>query len=445
MNTRDVRRWILLLTALFIGGVGTSQAVELKAGFARCDITPEKAVPMWGYGARHALLSQGVRDPLFAKALVLEAGKDKVAIVGMDIGRGPTEPMITHIRRAIRETSGIQWVMIAGSHTHHGPVIELKDEPGKGKGTFDDAVAYAKALEQHLIEVITQAAANAQPAKIGWDSDNVSWNRNRQTKIEPKPVDPELAVVRVDSLDGKPIAILVNFAAHPVNLSIMDRRFSSEYPGQMMNTVEAALATNCLFMQGAEGDLSCNKGNLENIEAFGKAMGEKVVEIAKGIQTAAPKKPSIQGIDTEFTFKSRLDLFNPFVQSVLKQGFFPEMIAMLDECQNNIIRPVLTTVLISRQLALVGGSGEFFCSHSVRLKERARGIKTLFFGCCNGHHMYFPTVESTAEGGYGCDPLVSWVSLGAGEEMMNKALINIYTLSGKYDQQSMFAVRDATP
>jgi hypothetical protein len=46
--------------------------------------------------------------------------------------------------------------------------------------------------------------------------------------------------------------------------------------------------------------------------------------------------------------------------------------------------------------------------------------------------MYFPTIEAAAEGGYGADPTVSWVALGAGEQMMNKALINIYTMMGKY-------------
>jgi len=46
--------------------------------------------------------------------------------------------------------------------------------------------------------------------------------------------------------------------------------------------------------------------------------------------------------------------------------------------------------------------------------------------------MYFPTVEGAAEGGYGADATVSWVSLGAGEEMMNQALIDIYTMLGRF-------------
>ena len=89
-------------------------------------------------------------------------------------------------------------------------------------------------------------------------------------------------------------------------------------------------------------------------------------------------------------------------------------------------------MLVNGELALVGGSGEFFCEHSIGLKARSRAKKTLFFGYCNDHQMYFPTIQGAAEGGYGADASVSWVALGAGEEMMNKALINIYTMMGKY-------------
>jgi neutral ceramidase len=56
---------------------------------------------------------------------------------------------------------------------------------------------------------------------------------------------------------------------------------------------------------------------------------------------------------------------------------------------------------------------------------------TLFFGYCNGHSMYFPTIEGVSEGGYGADEPVSPVEVGAGEKMMNRALTNIYQLIGR--------------
>jgi len=422
---------------LVLGTIAMSQAhaATFKVGYAQRDITPAKPVPMWGYAARRNLLSKGVLDPLHAKAVVIEVGRQKLAIVGLDLGRAPRTDMMQRIRDAVKTASGVGLVMIAGSHTHSGPVVELRDKPGEGKGAYDDAIAYTVELEKKLIDVICEAAGKTRDARIGWGSARVDMNRNRHSKIEPKPLDPELNVLRLDDLQGKPIALVVNFAAHPTMLSAVDLRFSAEYPGRMMDEVERVLGSPCVFMQGAAGDMSVrttekNRG----IEAFGKALAGEVLAVAKGTVTHVPEKPGIQGMDETFTVETRLDFQNPLLQLVFGQAFFPELAAacMDNDIQKNTIRPHLTTVLVNGELALVGGSGEFFADHANRLKARSRAKKTLFFGYCNGHHMYFPTIEATAEGGYGADPKMSWVALGTGEQMMNKALINIYTMMGKY-------------
>lgn len=410
-------------------------AEGFQVGFAKADITPTASMPMWGYGARHDAMSTGVRDPLFAKAVVIDVGEDKLALVGLDLGRSPRADMMPRIRAAVAEKSGINFVMLSGSHTHHGPVIELQDEEGKGKGKYDDAIAYAAELESKLIAVINEAASDVRDARIGWGSAEVLMNRNRQTKIEPKPTDSELTVLRFDDLDGKPIALMVNYAAHPTMLPGQDLRFSAEWPGQMMYTIEEAMETNAGFLQGAAGDMSCQPTDeTRTIELFGKAIGEEAVRIAKAIVTHVPETPSIQGMDEDFEYTTRIPVDNPFVAKLLAEAFFPEFgVAAFDEMKGDRITPHLTTILINQELALVGGSGEFFCNHANRLKERARGVKTVFVGYCNGHHMYFPTIEAASEGGYGADPTVSWAPVGAGEEMMNKALINIYTMLGKYE------------
>jgi hypothetical protein len=141
-------------------------------------------------------------------------------------------------------------------------------------------------------------------------------------------------------------------------------------------------------------------------------------------------------MDEDFDYATRVPLDNDATKALLSAAFFPELAAAaVDAMKGDRITPHLTTILINKELALVGGSGEFFCDHSNRLKERAWGLKTIFVGYCNGHHMYFPTIEATSVGGYGADAAVSWVPVGAGEEMMNKALINLYTMLGKYSLQ----------
>jgi hypothetical protein len=408
-----------------------ADAGDFKVGFAKRDITPQAPTPMWGYGERHAMLSQGTADPLLAKAVVIQAGDDSLAIVGMDLGRGPTTAMMKQIRHAVQEKAGVDHVMISGSHTHHGPVIELTDRPGFGKGKFDDAVAYTKRLPELLIEAIVEANAAAVPARIGVAKKNVELNRNRHTKRTSKPTDPMLAVIRFDDVTGKPIAVIVNYAAHPVTMDEMILKFSADYPGALQNRVETSMETNCVFMPGASGDLSTNRGAMNGTQ-YGEALGDHVIELAKSVETKAPADPSIKAKTNKFKFKSRVDFKNSLLMALFAQAFFPELVRNFADEFAEGVEPELTTALVNGELALVGGSGEFFCNHANRLKERSYVADTLFFGYCNGHHMYFPTIEAASEGGYGGDATVAPVEIGAGEQMMNQALINIYTMLGKF-------------
>jgi Neutral/alkaline non-lysosomal ceramidase, N-terminal len=422
------------LSFLFITP-GIADDSVFKVGFAKRDITPQGATPMWGYGERHAMLSQGTADPLMAKAVVIEAGDDRLAIVGMDIGRGPTSAMMEQIRKAVAKKVGVGHVMIAGSHTHHGPVIELTDRNGFGKGKFDDAVAYAKRLPELLIEAIVEAKNNAVPARIGVAKKNLELNRNRHTKRTPKPTDPMLAVIRLDDAAGKPIAVIANFAAHPVTMDTMVLKFSADYPGALQNRVEESLKTNCVFMQGAAGDMSPNRGELSG-KQYGEVLGDHVVALAKSVETKTPEHASIQAKVNHFKFTSRVDFNNSILLALYERAFFPELVRNYAQEFAGGIEPELTTVLLNGDLALVGGSGEFFCNHSNRLKQRSYVNDTLFFGYCNGHDMYFPTIEAVSEGGYGADATVSPVEIGAGEQMMNQALINIYTMLGKFPPET---------
>ncbi len=423
--------FLLSLTALARAADG-----PFLVGFAKRDITPQAATPMWGYGDRHNALSTGLLEPLMAKAIVIEAGGERLAIVGMDIGRGPTPEMMKQIREAVADKAKVGTVLIAGSHTHHGPVIELTDAPDHGQGTYDDAVAYSKRLPELLIEAISEAAGKLEPAKIGVAKADVKRNRNRHTKQPVKPTDPMLAAIRFDSLDGKPIAVLVNFAAHPVTLPSSLLKFSPDYPGHMQNRVEAELGTNCVFMQGASGDLSPDRGDLDT-KAFGEALGDDVIKLVKDLETTIPEKASLKSKVDTYDFTTRVDFNNRILVMTFQKAFFPELVNNFVKEFGGGIKAESTTVLLNGNLALVSGSGEFFCNHSNRLKQRAYVPDTLFFGYCNGHHMYFPTIEAASEGGYGGDPTVSPVAIGAGDKMMNQALINIYTFLGRFPKNTI--------
>src|SRR5215510_297324 len=160
MSQRTSRKFSILvfvLLALTGAAIAQTPAPVFKAGAARRDVTPREPTPMWGYGDRHDALSQGTLDPLYAEALVIQAGEKKLAIVGLDLGRSPAEASLQRIRQRIKSEAGIEYSFIAGSHTHHGPVLELTDAPGKGKGRFDAALRYYTQLEDAIVAAIVEA------------------------------------------------------------------------------------------------------------------------------------------------------------------------------------------------------------------------------------------------------------------------------------------------
>src|SRR5262245_20881370 len=187
---------------------GSLAADNLKAGAATVDVTPPIGHAMWGYANRHDSPSVGVLEPLKARAVVLAVGDQRLAIVSLDLGRPPTRQSTAAIRKRAKADAGVEHLVLVASHTHHGPVIELDNWP-------KPETSYGRQLEQKLAEVIVAAAKELKPARLGVASKEVALNRNRHSKRPDAPVDRELVVVRVEDSDGKPIAHLVNFAAHP--------------------------------------------------------------------------------------------------------------------------------------------------------------------------------------------------------------------------------------
>src|SRR5215475_1642900 len=435
MSQQTSRKYSILVFALLAftsAAYAQTPAPVFKAGAARRDVTPREPTPMWGYGDRHATLSVGTLDPLYADALVIQAGDRKLAVVGLDLGRSPAEASLQRIRQRIKSEAGVEYSFIAGSHTHHGPVLELTDEAGKGKGRFDAALRYYREMEDAIVAAIVEANSKLAPAKMATGAIKLDgFNRNRHTKQDVKPSDRDLAVMRFDDANGKPIAILVNWTAHPTMIPSSTLKFSADYVGAMKAEVEKQTGAHVIFMQGASGDQSVNAGPNRDYQAFGQALAREVVKLATSLTPHEVTSPSLELREDRFKFTSRTDLSNPIVRAAYEKAFFSELIPnFIDEYVDGV-RPRLTLALLNGDIALVGVSGEFFSSHSIRLKERARVKQLFFFGYCNGYHQYFPTIEAVAEGGYGADNQVSPVAVGAGEQMMNTALVWYYQMTGK--------------
>jgi hypothetical protein len=406
-------------------------AAQFRAGAGRREITPREPVPMWGYGDRHAALSGGVLDALYADAVVIEAEGRRVAIVGLDLGRSPGEESLERLRIRLKQDSAIDYAFLAGSHTHHGPVLELTAKEGRGAGQFDAALRYYRELEDAIAAAVAEAARNLTPARAAAGSTQLEGlNRNRHTKLDPKPVDKTLAVLKLETLEGNPLAFIVNYAAHPTSIPSKVLKFSADYPGALKNLIRRETGAAAVFMQGACGDLSTNRGGMDHT-AYGEALAREALKLAAGIETRPSGKPALAIREDRFTFKSRLDFKSPLIRTMLEQAFFPELVRNFFDDYADGVRPRLGVALLNGDIAMVGASGEFFSSHALRLRERSRLKNLFFFGYNNGYHQYFCTIEAAAEGGYGAEPATSPAEAGAGERMMDAALIWIYQMLGR--------------
>jgi hypothetical protein len=416
--------WIETLTCVVVVGLASAVAAVdapvLRAGAAVADITPPPGLPMWGYGGRRDLGAQGTRDRLWASAVVLEVGETKLALVGLDLGRAPARRTMDWIRIKVKDDAGVGHVMVVGSHTHHAPCIELED--------LEPTASYVRELREKIADAIGRASRAAVPAKLAAATAQVERNRNRHSKLPEKPVDRTLTVLRLLSLDDRPIATVVNFAAHPTTLPATLFQYSADYPGPLRVRVEKEIGGHCVFLQGAAGDLSTDRRG-QSLEEYGEALGDDVVRLARTLTPLAPAAPSLRVVEEELHFPSlRVDLKDPATYLRYTLAFFKALVDAFAQEYKDGVRPQLSVAVLNDEVGLVGASGEFFCGHSLKLRDRARLPHLLFLGYCNGYHQYFPTIEACAEGGYGADPEVSPVEIGAGERVMDRALIHLYRL-----------------
>ena len=212
-------------------------------------------------------------------------------------------------------------------------------------------------------------------------------------------------------------------------------KFSADWPGVMAAIVEKEAGAPCLFLQGAAGDLSPNPPHdVHGPQAFGEAVGRAALDQIKAIKCGSQPRPDLSVRSEAFTFPARLDVSSPLVRTTLSRAFFPELVAFYEREYREGVRPQMTVALLDGKLGLVGLSGEPFCGHSLSLRKRSRLDHVLLCGYCNDYQQYFPTIEATAEGGYGTAPPINMAEIGAGEKMTDKALIALYRMRGLLPQ-----------
>ena len=434
----------------------------LEAGASQVDITPPPGLEMYGFYNRitehkHAT---GTLDPLYARVLVLQAADHRLALVTLDLGRTFNEAWLQRLRDAAKAESGVDALIVTASHTHSGPNI-LDIYPDNRPPEWEEAAL------TRISGAIHDLSQHLEAARIGTGFGNASISYNRR-KVDPEghvtmfwtnpekvpngPVDSTVGVIRVDRGDGSPIAILVNYACHPTVLRLRQPAvfLRLHRPDGLDGGLRLRREAGLLLPQGAAGDINpyfdgtpLAKGGLEKREWTGHELGAEAARVAQAIKTEEASTPSIDFADDVMGFpwrwepkKFRDDLVR--VHGPLLLQDHADILAA--PTPPKALELHVTTLLINRQIAIMGMPGEPFVNFQQGWRDRCP-IRTCFFlGYANGYYDYFPTILAASQGGYGAADSDTYVAVGAGERMLDHAVIRAQRMLGQLND-----VPQATP
>jgi neutral ceramidase len=396
-------------------------ASSLRAGLAKIDITPTQPVLLAGYASR-TNLSQGVHDPLSARAVAFDQDGKRLVLVSLDnLGfyNRTAEPM----RQAILESCQLrpEELFLCAIHTHSAPLLTLnaeKDHPNN--------VGYAKVLQGKLVDVVRQALDRLAPVRIGIGSGYSPVGANRREPVRGSesttrivlgrnpsaPIDREVQVLKITRPEGNELlGVAFDFATHSTSLGPGNLLVSGDVHGLAEQFVEAHFGAGLVApaLAGASGNIdpwyrvlpgfNTNNGWIPEPVLLGTLLGEEVALVARRIQapiTHAPIRTMMKTID--LPGKPRGDAASS---------------------ATNQPAPFVLTVGSIGDIALVGLGGEVFNEIGLAIKAGSPFPYTIVITHCNAAGGYLPTRSSYAEGGY--EVQSSSFAPGAAERVIEEA------------------------
>ena len=407
----------------------------MTAGTATIDITP--STPVWMDGMIREHKSEGVHDPIFARALFM-AHNDRMdeacAIVSVDVC-GLKSDDIRKVRDSASASTGIlpHNIVIAATHTHSSPAVIGFFNPKED--------AYLDELIDKLITIIEEAAGTARPVIAGCAScceNTISHYRrllavNGQVVMnwETYPseqivgplgeVDPEVGVLALAEAKNPAdyVGILYNHAGHPNVLSGDNYHISGDYPGLASRLLEAKYGCTAMFLNGAQGTMDIDglrDRDWDGVERTGKALADSVSEAAKTIEfsqdmelrtgftryTVPPRKIS----QDELTWSRQILEKTGGTVGTLADGVGDDYKALLYQ---KLHEKESEEIVIEQTCIAVGGTafitfpGELFTEIGMHIKSKSPFERTLIIGLANGEIGYVPTRKAIREGGYAVD------------------------------------------
>jgi len=426
MNAQEIsRRQLLCDTAVTAAlSLGTSVALGqsptgngLMAGSAETTITPTPVGTVLIGPMRE---STGVHDDLFARVLVISDGKKRVAIVTIDF-LGLDFCFSDQILAEIERQTGIPRtrIMINCSHTHSAP---LTIPWRKWEKKLDKP--WHKTMPGKIAAAVSQAAGTLQKAilRYGREPIQIGFNRRLPTEtgviMRPNPhgaVVPWVDVLCVEAADGKPIAILVSHAAHPVIVHGASTLITADYPGFAIAAMRKNMGSDGVFMfaQACGGNINGFplRGGIRAADAAGKDLGSAAERAVR------KKGPAIKGnklldISSELSLPLQQPPSAQECEKLLakdpQNDFKRELLEIARSKKQPNMKFAMRAFAVADELCILGLSHEVFAEYQLLVDKISPFKHNMVFAYTNGCEGYVGTrkdYELGDRGGYETAPL----------------------------------------
>ncbi len=459
----NLRRYVAAFALFLSAAVSASAAEPLQVGIAFVDITPPIPFRMSGYF--YERLSTGTKDPLYARAIVFQQGKETAALVFCDVVGVPLE-IAGPARKKASKATGIpaEHIAVTGTHTHTGPMyfMSLHDYlheravAKQGKDPYDSA-AYRKELIQKIVDAVTKAKAVLAPAELksGYAIENrISFNRRYYMKdgsvrfnppimspdiIRPAgPIDPQVGIITLSKPRAKqPSSAIVSFAMHPDTTG--GTLYSADYIHSLGERLQQSFGPNfkLLFGTGTCGNINhrdVTKEEQRTADTLGEVLGDDVASaIEKGnllsggepmlaVESTMVPAP-LQEYSPEQIAKAKTNM-----PRIGKRGF--SFMEAVEACKIADIERLkksgyageleVQAFRFNHDTAIVTLPSEIFVEFGLAIKAASPFKTTLVVELANDDLAYTPTKQAFAEGSY--EVTNSRVQPGTGEKLVDAAI-----------------------
>jgi len=261
-------------------------AAALTAAASSLEVQLPAGAPLAGYGGfpRRAWIpdflgrfpntfwfnpSSGVHDPLRVRALAFESGGLRVLWLSVDlVGVDPT--MVAEVRSRLADPGGgLPTLIVSASHTHSGPGAFAESAFWGFLAADRESPPVRKAIVDGMERAAREAERRRAPARLSWGKTTVT---GVATSRLDQPLDPELGLLKVMGGDGRPVALVWNYAVHGTALGRVNSLLSGDLMAEASARLERETGAPVLFVNGAAGDVSPKERGWPGVESAGAAL-----------------------------------------------------------------------------------------------------------------------------------------------------------------------------